>query len=78
MVFTITLGADLLYTVYRTVETLEFSAILVFTGYFVTHVSILTSDISNIIHIISSVNIQNVLLPQSFNFMISRRFGTYL
>ena len=67
MVFTSILGADLLYTVYRTVETLEFSAILVFTGYVVTHVSILTSDISNIIHIISSINIQNVLLPQSFN-----------
>ena len=78
MVLTMILGADLLYTVYRTVETLEFSAILVFTGYVVTHVSILTSDISNIIHIISSVNIQNVLLPQSFYFMISRRFGTYL
>ena len=67
MVLTITLGADSLYTVYRAVETLEFSAILVFTGYDVTHVSILTSDISNIIHIISSINIQNVLLPQSFN-----------
>ena len=51
MVLTSTLGADLLYTVYRTVETLEFSAILVFTGCVVTHVSILTSDISSIIHI---------------------------
>ena len=46
MVLTITLGADSLYTVYRAVETLEFSAILVFTGYDVTHVSILTSDTS--------------------------------
>ena len=63
MVFTITLGADLLYTVYRTVETLEFSAILVFTGYDVTHVSILTSDISNIIHIIPSTTYGTFCYP---------------
>jgi hypothetical protein len=51
VVLTTTLGAVSLYTVYRTVETLEFSAILVFTGCVVTHVSILTSDISSSIHI---------------------------
>ena len=63
MVLTITLGADSLYTVYRAVETLEFSAILVFTGYDVTHVSILTSDISSIIHIIPSTTYGTFCYP---------------
>jgi len=67
MVLTMILGADLLYTVYRTVETLEFSAILVFTGYVVTHVSILTSDIFNIIHIIPSSIYRTFCYPNHFN-----------
>jgi hypothetical protein len=67
MVLTSTLGADLLYIVYRAVETLEFSAILVFTGYDVTHVSILTSDISNTIHIISSSTYGTFCYPNHQN-----------
>jgi len=77
LVLTNTFGAESLYTVYRAVETLEFSAILVFTGYDVTHVSILTSDISSIIHIIPSTTYGTFCYPNHL-YMIGRRFGTYL
>jgi len=42
----LSLGADSLYTEKRSVENLGLSAIMIFTWFFVTHVSILTSDIS--------------------------------
>ena len=44
--FAFFLGADSLYTELRSVENLGLSAIMIFTWFFVTHVSILTSDIS--------------------------------
>ena len=44
--FACSLGADSLYTEKRSVENLGLSAIMIFTWFFVTHVSILTSDIS--------------------------------
>ena len=44
--FAFLLGADSIYTEIRSVENLGLSAIMIFTWFIVTHVSILTSDIS--------------------------------
>jgi len=45
------------------VRTLGFSATMIFTLFFVTHISIFTSDFSRIFSKIPSSIIQNVLLP---------------
>jgi len=45
------------------VENLKLTAILNCTRFFVTHVSILTSDISSNIFQYTFANVQNVLLP---------------
>lgn len=53
-VFTANLEADSLCAEHQIAETLELTAIMIFTWFFVTHVSILTFESSNIFHKISS------------------------
>lgn len=53
-VFTANLEADSLCAEHQIAETLELAAIMIFTWFFVTHVSILTFESSNIFHKISS------------------------
>ena len=54
-VFTANLEAESLCAEHQIAETLELTAIMIFTWFFVTHVSILTFESSNIFHKISSL-----------------------
>jgi len=60
------------------VETLKLSAILNLTGFNVTHVSIITSDISNDPFDSSLTTYRTFCYPYFLFFLISRRFGELL
>lgn len=71
------LGAAWLSVDFRSAETLGFSAIMIFTWFIVTHVSILTSNISNVFFNTSSL-IYGTFRYQKNIDVFFRRFGKYL